>query len=129
MLIIRFARRGRKKQAFFDLVVAEKSQAVQKKYIEKIGYMDPLTDGGKGTLVFDAEKLKKYITNGAQISQSAARLLVKNGIKEADKFIKARPTKPRKEVPKEESKEEVLVKEEIPSTEDVPAEKEKEKAE
>lgn len=108
MLIIRFARRGRKKQSFFDLVVAEKSQAVQKKYIEKIGYMNPLSDGGKGEFVFDVEKIKTYIANGAQVSQAVARLLAKNGVKEVEKFIESRPTKPKKEAPKEEPKKEVV---------------------
>lgn len=103
MLIIRFARRGRKKQAFFHLLVAEKSQAVQKKYIEKIGYMNPLSDGGKGEFVFDAEKVKKYISNGAQLSQSVARLLTKNGVNEAEKFVEKRVTKPKKEQSKEEA--------------------------
>ena len=38
MLTIRLARRGRKKFAFFDLVVAEKTRAVQKKFIAKAYY-------------------------------------------------------------------------------------------
>ncbi|MDH3324489.1 MAG: 30S ribosomal protein S16 [Candidatus Peregrinibacteria bacterium] len=146
MLIIRFARRGRKKQAFFDLVVTEKSRAAQKKPVEKLGYLNPHTDGGKGELVFDADKTKKYIVNGAQMSQSAARLLVKNGIKEAGKFIEERQTKPKKEAPKpeveeapaeeavadetpvEEEKEEASeVKEETEKTEETPAEEESKK--
>ena len=56
MLVIRLARRGRNKQAFFDIVVAEKARAVQKKFIYKLGYYNPLTDGGKGTVVVDKEK-------------------------------------------------------------------------
>lgn len=107
MLIIRFARRGRKNQVFFDLLVAEKSQAVQKKYVEKVGYMNPLASGGDGEFVFDGEKVKKYIANGAQVSQTVARLLLKNGIKEAARFVETRPTKPKKVVPKEEAKEAV----------------------
>ena len=112
MLIIRFARHGRKKQAFFKIVVAEKARAVQKKYIAELGFYNPLADEGKGLCKIDAAAVKKYISNGAQLSQSAARLFVKNGINEAEKFIIARPTKPRKEAPKPE-----------PKAEEAPAEK------
>ncbi len=106
MLVIRLARRGRKKQAFYDLVVAEKSRAVQKRYIAKLGYYNPLTESGKGELVMEKELVEKYIANGAQPSQTVARLLVKNGIKLAEKFIKKRDTKPKKEAPKPEPVEE-----------------------
>jgi small subunit ribosomal protein S16 len=124
MLIIRFARRGRKKQAFFDLVVAEKSRAVQKKFIEKLGYLNPHTDGGKGALVFDADRVVYYLKNGAQMSQSAARILTKEGLKEAGKFIEQRVNKPKKEVPAPEPKEEVVEeapKEEVSETTEAPA--------
>ncbi len=115
MLIIRLARRGRKNQAFFDLVVAEKSQAVQKKFVAKLGYLDPLLNKGEGKFVFDAAKIKKYISNGAQLSQAVARLLVRNGVKEAGKFIETRPTKPKKEV---EKKKETSTQEELSSKEE-----------
>jgi len=100
MLTIRFARRGRNKRAFFDLVVAEKTSASQKKFIEKFGYFDPHADGGKGKFVFDKDRILHFLKNGSQVSESAARILFKNGIKEAEKFVPKRVTKPRKETPK-----------------------------
>ena len=124
MLIIRFARHGRKKQAFFKIVAAEKSRAVQKKYIAELGYYNPLADSGNGICKIDAAAVKKYITNGAQISQSVARLLVKNGINEAEKFIIKRATKPKKEAPKPEPK--VPAEKEATSTEESIPETEKE---
>lgn len=105
MLTLRFARHGRKKQAFFKIVAAEKARAVQKKSIAELGFYDPLADGGKGICKVDAPAIKNYIKNGAQVSQSVARLLVKNGINEAEKFITTRATKPKKEAPKPEPKE------------------------
>jgi small subunit ribosomal protein S16 len=104
MLVIRFARFGRKKSAFFKLVVAEKARAAQKKPVAELGWFNPHAEGGKGEFKFDAEAVKKYITNGAQVSQTAARKLVKEGIKEAGKFIEQRATKPKKEAPKVEEK-------------------------
>lgn len=106
MLTIRLARRGRKKQAFYDVVVAEKARAVQKRYVAKLGYYNPLTSGGAGELVIDKELAKKYIKDGAQMSQTSARLLVKNGVAEAGKFIQKRASKPKKEAPKPEPVEE-----------------------
>lgn len=122
MLIIRFARRGRKGQAFFDLVVAEKSRPVQKKFIAKLGYQNPLTDGGKGEFVFDKELVEKYINNGAQVSQSAARLLAKNGCELAGKFVEQRASKPQKtEAPKEPAVDESMADKE-PEAEEAKAE-------
>lgn len=124
MVIIRLVRVGRRNQAFFHLVAAEKSKAVQKKYIEKLGYYNPHSDGGKGELTFDEARVKHFVSNGAQMSETAARLLSKQGLKEAGKFIHERPTKPKKtpaptEAPVKEAQEEVV---ETP-TEETPAEK------
>jgi len=103
MLVIRFARRGRKKQAFYDLVAAEKARPVKKKIVERLGYYDPLANDGAGELVFDVEKVKAHIANGAQLSQTVARLLVKNDVKEAGKYVKERASKPKKEAPKKDA--------------------------
>jgi small subunit ribosomal protein S16 len=107
MLIIRFARFGRKKQAFFHLVVAEKSNAVKKKSVARLGTYNPHAESGKGMFDFDKAAVEKHIANGAGVSQSAARLLVKHGVEVATKFIKKRPTKPKKEVPAPENTEAV----------------------
>lgn len=102
MLVIRLARFGKKKQAFFKLVVAEKARAVQKKFIKELGYYNPHTDKGEGKFVFDKELVLKYLKNGAQPSQTVARKLAKEGVKEAEKFIEVRASKPKKEEPKAE---------------------------
>ncbi len=126
MLVIRFARFGRNKQAFFRLVAAEKSAPVKKKFIEKLGYHNPHANGGEGEFTFEAEKIKAYIKNGAQLSQTAARLLTKSGLKEAGAFIKQRASKPKKEAPKPEPVEEVAPAEAAPAEE---PKKEEEKVE
>lgn len=94
--MIRFVRVGKKKSAFFHLVVAEKTQAVQKKFLEKLGYYNPHTNEGKGEITLEKERILHYIKNGAGVSQTAARILTKEGIKEAGKFVKQRATKPKK---------------------------------
>lgn len=97
MLMIRFARFGRKKQAFFHLVAAEKANAVKKKSVARLGSYDPHVNSGEGKFDFDQAAIEKYINNGAHVSQSAARLLVKHGLALAGKFVKKRATKPKKE--------------------------------
>jgi len=104
MLVIRLSRKGTNKRAFFDIVVAEKSRAVKKKFITKLGYYNPLSESGKGELVIDANEAKRYLKNGAQPSQTVARLLNRDGIKEFEKFIIKRASKPKKEAPKAEKK-------------------------
>lgn len=94
--MIRFVRVGRKNQAYFHLVVAEKARAVQKKILEKLGHLSPHVNKGEGEFIFDADRIKHYIKNGAQMSQTAARLLTKNGLKEAGAFVEQRATKPKK---------------------------------
>ena len=121
MLTIRLSRVGRKKQAFFHLVVAEKARSAKKKFFEKVGHYNPHTNGGEGEFVFNAERLSHFISNGAQVSQTAARMLTKAGFKEAGKFVAQRVTKPKKEAPKPEVKEEAVV-EEAPAAEEVAAE-------
>lgn len=123
MLIIRLARHGRKKTPFYHLVVAEKARAVQKKYIARIGHYNPLANEGKGELEFDQEKVEFYIKNGAQMSQTAARLLSKAGCKAAGEFIVARASKPKKEEPKPEVEETPE-----PAKEEAPAEENPEEA-
>jgi len=105
MLIIRFARRGRKNLAFFHLVVAEKARSAKKKFIEKLGFLNPHAKKKEEELFFDAEKIQKYINFGAQLSQRAARELVRAGFSDAGKFVIARKSKPKKE--KKEEKNEV----------------------
>ena len=122
MLIIRLARRGRTNVPFYDIVVAEKSRAVQKKFVNKLGYYNPLADGGAGELVYNKEQVIKYISNGAQMSQAVARMLTKDGLKEAGKFVVARASKPKKEAPKPEPVEEPAAEEaEAPATEEASA--------
>ena len=127
MLIIRFARRGRSNAPFYDIVVAEKARAVKKKFINKLGYYNPLADSGAGELVYNKEDVLKYISNGAQMSQAVARLLTKDGLKEAGKFVVARASKPKKE-PKEEPVEEPKAEEPAAESSDAEAMDDKEAA-
>jgi len=92
MLVIRLQRAGRKKLPHYRLVVAEKSKPVKGRFVAELGYYNALNKD----LKFDQAATEKYLKNGAQPSQTVARLLAKNGVKAAEKFIDKRVMKPSK---------------------------------
>ncbi|QQS59902.1 30S ribosomal protein S16 [Candidatus Peregrinibacteria bacterium] len=94
MLVIRMQRTGRKNAPFYHIVVAEKSKPVQGKFLERLGYYNPLVQPKDISL--QKERVEYWISVGAQPSQTVARLCTKNGISQAEKFIKARAQKPSK---------------------------------
>lgn len=103
MLVIRFARTGKKHQAYFRIVVAEKQRSVSAKFIEILGNYDPHAK----KLSIDKEKLRKYLGNGAVPSNTVAKLLKSEKI-EMPKWVrietKNRPSKKKEEVTKEAPK-------------------------
>ena len=77
MLVIRLARTGKKKQAYFRVVVQEKQKSPTSKFIEILGNYNPHTK----KLTIDSEKTIEYMSKGAQPSNSLAKLLKKEGVK------------------------------------------------
>jgi len=86
----------------FRLVVAEHTMPIQGRFIEKLGMF--VSGRKKETLMLKTERIQHWLSVGAQPSQTVARLLLDEGMKECEKFIKQR-----KQVP---SKAEVKAKEE-----------------
>lgn len=77
MLSIRLRRQGKKHQPNYRIVVAEASFPAQGKYQEKLGFFNPLTK----ELVTDKERVIKWLNQGAQPTNTVAKLLIKLGIK------------------------------------------------
>ena len=75
---IRLTRIGDKKSPFYRIVVADSRKARDGAYIEKLGTFNPLTDPAEVTL--DVEKTKKWLSNGAQPTETARTLLVRQGV-------------------------------------------------
>ncbi len=75
---IRLRRMGAKKAPFYRVVVADSRFPRDGRFIEEIGYYDPT----KNPSVFeiDAEKAKKWISNGAQPTDTVRSLLKKKAI-------------------------------------------------
>ena len=84
---IRLKRIGSKKNPFYRVVVADERSPRDGKFIEEIGYYNPLTD--PADIKIDNEKALAWIAKGAQPTDTVRDLLVKSGALEAV----ARPAK------------------------------------
>lgn len=78
MVKIRLRRMGAKKAPFYRIVVADSRYPRDGRFIEEIGYYNPLTE--PATVKVDAEKAKKWIANGAQPTDTVKALFKKNDV-------------------------------------------------
>ena len=78
MVKIRLRRMGAKKAPFYRVVVADSRYARDGRFIEEIGYYDPMTE--PATIKIDVESAKTWIKNGAQPTDTARTLLKKSGV-------------------------------------------------
>lgn len=75
---IRLRRMGAKKAPFYRVVVADSRYPRDGRFIEEIGYYNPMTD--PADVKIDGEKAKKWISNGAQPTDKVKSLLKKENI-------------------------------------------------
>jgi small subunit ribosomal protein S16 len=75
---IRLKRMGAKKRPFYRLVVADSRSPRDGKFIEEIGYYDPLPN--PATVRIDVDKVHEWIRKGARPSDVARKLLEREGI-------------------------------------------------
>ena len=75
---IRLRRMGAKKAPFYRIVVADSRFPRDGRFIEEIGYYNPLTEPVE--INVDGEKAKKWIANGAQATETVKSLLKKSGV-------------------------------------------------
>ena len=75
---IRLQRHGRKKRPFYRLVAADSRSQRDGRFIERLGYYNPLTEPAE--IVINEEKALQWLRNGAQPSDTAKSLLSKVGI-------------------------------------------------
>ena len=94
MLVIRFFRTGRRNQPSFKIVVTEKKRAVKSgKFIEEVGFYNPLTK----EKVLNKEKIKYWLSVGAKPSAVVKNLLISEKILEGKKTPKDKKPKEIKE--------------------------------
>jgi small subunit ribosomal protein S16 len=80
MVVIRLARGGAKKRPFFSLVVADSRNRRDGRFIERIGFYNPIAAENEQGLVINAERLTFWRQNGAQLSPTVARLVKQSGV-------------------------------------------------
>ena len=75
MVVIRLARGGAKKRPFYNIVVADSRERRDGRYLERVGFYNPMAAGGEESLrvVFDRVTYWKGV--GAQASPTVQRLL------------------------------------------------------
>ncbi|GAB4404340.1 MAG: 30S ribosomal protein S16 [Microscillaceae bacterium] len=78
MVRIRLARRGRKKKAMYDVVVADVRAPRDGRFIEKIGAYNP--NSNPATIVLDEERALRWVMVGAQPSPTVKAMLSYRGI-------------------------------------------------
>ncbi|CCQ97465.1 ribosomal protein S16 (BS17) [[Clostridium] ultunense Esp] len=84
---IRLRRMGAKKNPFYRIVVADSRSPRDGRFIEEIGYYNPLTE--PKTVKIDDEKATKWLKNGAKPTDTVDRLFKENGIYEKSKETNA----------------------------------------
>ncbi len=75
MVTIRLARGGSKKRPFYTIVVADRRRAPRGRFIERVGFYNPLARANEQKLRVDAERVRHWIDNGAKPSERVAGLL------------------------------------------------------
>lgn len=80
MVKIRLKRMGANKKPFYRVVVADSRKARDGRFIEEIGYFDPMTE--PDTIKIDEEAAKKWLDQGAQPTERVRSLFKKVGIVE-----------------------------------------------
>ncbi|MDP2562691.1 30S ribosomal protein S16 [Psychrobium sp. 1_MG-2023] len=75
MVTIRLARGGAKKRPFYQVVVADSRRARDGRYIEKIGFFNPMARGQEETLRIDLDRVAHWVGQGAQASDRVAKLI------------------------------------------------------
>ena len=98
MLKIRMSRGGAKKRPFYKIVVADSRRPRDGKFIEKVGFFNPLLPKDKKErLSLDLDRIKFWLSQGAQPSERIARFLGEANIipmpKQRNNPIKALPKK------------------------------------
>lgn len=75
MVTIRLSRGGAKKRPFYHIVVTDKRNKRDGRYIERIGFFNPIATGGEERLRVDRERADYWIGKGAKPSDRVAGLL------------------------------------------------------
>jgi len=75
MVVIRLARSGAKKRPFYRVVVTNSRSARDGRFIERVGYFNPVAKGNEVKLQLNKERIDYWLSHGAQLSDRVDNLI------------------------------------------------------
>ena len=78
MVVIRLARGGARKRPFYNIVAADSRNRRDGRFIERVGFYNPIASGAAQSLSINSERLAYWEQNGARLSPTVARLVKQN---------------------------------------------------
>lgn len=75
MVMIRLARAGAVRRPFYHIVVTNRRSRRDGRYIERLGFHNPVARGQEAELKIDLERADYWLSQGAQTTERVARLL------------------------------------------------------
>ena len=75
MVTMRLARHGAKKRPFYQVVVADSRNARNGRFIERVGFYNPVANEKQERVRLQADRLNHWIAQGAQVSDAVAKLI------------------------------------------------------
>lgn len=75
MVVIRLARSGSKKRPFYHLSVADQRFPRDGRFIERVGFFNPVARGSEERLRVDLERIEYWVSKGAQASDRVTKLI------------------------------------------------------
>ncbi|HEX9803313.1 MAG TPA: 30S ribosomal protein S16 [Gammaproteobacteria bacterium] len=75
MVTIRMSRGGAKKRPFYQIVVTDSRNRRDGRFIERVGFFNPVARGNEESLRIDRERVDYWLSQGAQASERVASLL------------------------------------------------------
>ena len=74
MVTIRLSRGGSKKRPFYSILVADQRRSSRGRFIERIGFFNPVATGKEEPLRLDTERLEHWVSQGAQPTDRVQQL-------------------------------------------------------
>lgn len=98
MVRIRMRRMGRTHRPFFRINAVDKRSPRDGRIIEQLGWYDPLQKDATKAIKLESERIKYWLSVGAQPSDTVADILAKHGLIDADKWAGKRAQRVKKKV-------------------------------
>ncbi len=80
MVTIRLSRGGAKKKPFYHVVVTDSRNRRDGRYIERLGFFNPVAQGQEERLRLNGERIEYWLSHGAKASDRVAQLIKQNRV-------------------------------------------------